>query len=405
MTDSLMFSHMVELDKVVSGALGVNEQSKVDMKQILAKVTVLVKRNVAQHNILKKLVGAKLQPRGAEQNCKNCARHTFLSGEQTNPGGYSSVENIPVIKATKLPSRDMTTAMCNVDKIPDAKASTLPSRDKVKFSDKNILEQFNKQPYFFGSMHDQLAWELLQEHANFGQYFMIQTEDLNFALMWKSGDGTIRQKYLDASGLEDFLNDETFGVTKLESVLQSNIQMCEQSNINIRIEPMPDKEKFRQISQSRHYRQLRKQIYCCYCQMFQNSIHLCRQKGLWFNIDQLNLVVICAETREKAEKQRFDNSSPRAQVFPTRSKMMMKLYEEAEEYWREKERQRKRKIAEANRTEEAPGVQYCHPPTPRAPQQPPPPKAPPPQAPPKLPLQSEPMGPTPEQYFLPLPIN
>ena len=55
MTDSLMFSHMVELDKVVSGALGVREQSKVDMKQILDKVTVLVKRNVAQHNILKKL--------------------------------------------------------------------------------------------------------------------------------------------------------------------------------------------------------------------------------------------------------------------------------------------------------------------------------------------------------------
>ena len=71
MTDSLMFSQMAELDKIVSGALGVRAESKVDMKQILAKVTVLVKENVDQGNILKKLAGAKLQPRGAEQNCKN----------------------------------------------------------------------------------------------------------------------------------------------------------------------------------------------------------------------------------------------------------------------------------------------------------------------------------------------
>ena len=62
LTDNLIFSQMAELDKIVSGALGIRAESKVDMKQIIVKVKELAKENVDQGNILKMLAGAKLKP-------------------------------------------------------------------------------------------------------------------------------------------------------------------------------------------------------------------------------------------------------------------------------------------------------------------------------------------------------
>ena len=51
-------------------------------------------------------------------------------------------------------------------------------------------------------------------------------------------------------------------------------------------------------------------------------------------------VFIRAKTRAGAERQSLSNNSgPRARVFPTRAKMMMQLYEDAEKYWKNKERQ------------------------------------------------------------------
>ena len=102
---------------------------------------------------------------------------------------------------------------------------------------------------------------------------------------------------------------------------------------NIRAEPMLDKDKFRQISQNRHYASLRKKIFCNYCQMFQNNIHLCSEAECWFNIDQNNLLFIRAKTRAGAERLQFrDRSGPRAEVFPTKKDMIMKLYRDAESY-------------------------------------------------------------------------
>ena len=99
---------------------------------------------------------------------------------------------------------------------------------------------------------------------------------------------------------------------------------------------MPDKDKFRQISQNRHYASLRKKIFCYWCQMYQNNSHICHEAECWFNIDHNNLIFIRAETRAGAERLQFwDRSGPRAEVFPTRKDMNMKLYNES--YWKDKE--------------------------------------------------------------------
>ena len=116
-------------------------------------------------------------------------------------------------------------------------------------------------------------------------------------------------------------------------MVRSTIQECERTDINIFVELMPNKDKFRQMSQNRYYRQMRRNIFCNYCQLFQTGIHLCRETNYWYNIDFTNLLFIRAKTRSEAERQShlLNNSGQRAQVFPTRSKMMMMLYEEADE--------------------------------------------------------------------------
>ena len=59
---------MIDLDKLVSGALGVRAEREVNMKNIIVKVTELIKENVDMGNILKELAEKKLQPR------ESCAR-------------------------------------------------------------------------------------------------------------------------------------------------------------------------------------------------------------------------------------------------------------------------------------------------------------------------------------------
>ena len=324
---------MAELDKIVSGALGIRAESKVDMKQIIVKVKELAKENVDQGNTLKLLAGAKLQPRGAVQNCKECARQKILSSGQTNPGGYSSamcnVENIPVIKATKPPSRDKTTAMCNVENIPVIKAITPPSRDK------NNSDFLRTLPWFWGEIPLQQAWEIMKETAIPGNYLVLQNGKLHYPILWMSSNGTIKVRYC---GLLKFMKEDTFDDKSWEYSVRSFVQESE-NNTEVCVTPLPGKETYRKISQNRHYASLKKKIFCGWCQMYQHDLHLCREAQCWFHIDQNNLLFIRAKTRAEAARLEFwDRSGPRAEAFPTRKDMMLKLYNDAESYWTDKER-------------------------------------------------------------------
>ena len=66
-TDNLIFSQMIDLDKLVSNALGVRGGREVNMENIIVKVTKLIKENIDMSNTLKELAG-KIQP------CENCAQ-------------------------------------------------------------------------------------------------------------------------------------------------------------------------------------------------------------------------------------------------------------------------------------------------------------------------------------------
>ena len=105
------------------------------------------------------------------------------------------------------------------------------------------------------------------------------------------------------------------------------------------VTPLPGKEKFRKISQKRHFASLKKMIFCGWCQMYQQEIHLCYEQSCWMRIDQTNLLCIRAKTRTEASRMDFwDESGWRARTFTTRKDMLMQLYREAEDYWAAKER-------------------------------------------------------------------
>ena len=52
-TNNLIFSQIIDLDKLLSAALGVREEKGVNMKNIVVKVEELIKENVDMRNILK----------------------------------------------------------------------------------------------------------------------------------------------------------------------------------------------------------------------------------------------------------------------------------------------------------------------------------------------------------------
>ena len=141
-TDNLIFSQMIDLDKLVSGALGVRAEREVNMKNIIVKVTELIKENVDMGNILKELAGKKLQPR------ESCARqHIPVAMASKSPG-----QHIPVARANKPPGQDKATAMSEAN-IPVAKASRLQSQT---FSNKNNSD-FSGRDWFWGEIPLQKA--------------------------------------------------------------------------------------------------------------------------------------------------------------------------------------------------------------------------------------------------------
>ena len=80
-------------------------------------------------------------------------------------------------------------------------------------------------------------------------------------------------------------------------------------------------------------------IFCGWCQMYQQEIHLCYEQSCWMRIDQTNLLFIRAKTRTKASRMEFwDESGWRARTFPNRNNMLLQLYREAEDYWAKKEK-------------------------------------------------------------------
>ena len=215
-------------------------------------------------------------------------------------------------------------------KIPNI---TPPGRDML-----NV--ELSKQPWFFGDIPFQIAWENMQEKAIIGNYLVLQNEELNYFIVWMSSHRTIKQQNIKAGALLKFINAEDFDTEYWEYSVQSFVQECE-NNINVCVKPLPNKAQLQKTSQNRYKQNLRKQVFCNYCQLFQSNIHLCPETMCWYNIDFNNLIFIRANTRAGAERRShlLNNFGPRAQVFPTKSKMTMQLYEDAHEYWVKKERQ------------------------------------------------------------------
>ena len=175
----------------------------------------------------------------------------------------------------------------------------------------------------------------MRESAQPGHYLVLQSDDLKFRFVWKAGNDTIKIKYC---GLLHFIKENRFDDETWNYSVQSFVRENEQ-NTDVCVTPLPGKETFRKISQNRHFASLKKKIFCCWCQMYQNELHLCSETEQWLHIDQTNLLFIHAKTRIEAARMNFWNGSGwRARTFTTRKDMLMQLYREAEDYWAAKER-------------------------------------------------------------------
>ena len=143
-------------------------------------------------------------------------------------------------------------------------------------------------------------------------------------------------------GLLHFIKENRFDDETWNYSVQSFVRENEQ-NTDVCVTPLPGKETFRKISQNRHFASLKKKIFCCWCQMYQNELHLCGETGQWLNIDQTNLLFIHAKTRIEAARMDFwKGSGSRAKIFPTKKDMLMNLYRQAENYWAAKEEEKKK---------------------------------------------------------------
>ena len=173
----------------------------------------------------------------------------------------------------------------------------------------------------------------MKETALPGHYLVLQSDDLKFRIVWKA-ENDIEMRHC---GLLQFMKENTFDDETWNYSVRSFVQENEQ-NTDVCVTPLPGKETFRKISQKRHFASLKKMIFCGWCQMYQHELHLCREAECWFHIDPTNLLFIQANTRIEAARMDFWNGSgSRAEIFPTKKDMLMKLHRKAEDYWTAKE--------------------------------------------------------------------
>ena len=207
-TNNLIFSQIIDLDKLLSAALGVREEKGVNMKNIVVKVEELIKENVDMRNILKELDGKIIQPR------EICARQQIsVAVTSQQPGQHIPVarvsmvsqtpgQHFPVDRASKQPGQDKATAMSEASN-PVVKASRLHSQ---VFSNKNNSD-FSGKDWFWGKLPIQKAYEIMRESAQPGHYLVLQSDDQKFRFVWKAGNDTIKIKYC---GLLHFIKENRF---------------------------------------------------------------------------------------------------------------------------------------------------------------------------------------------------
>jgi len=334
-TDQLIFSQIRNMDQLLSDGLGIQADNQVNINNVVAKVRELIKENNDMRNFFKKSYG-KIQ------HSKICANQHNSVATQTQPMASQTLgHHFPVAeqqaawsansggRASKQPGQDKATAMSEASN-PVVKASRLHSQ---VFSNKNASD-FSGKDWFWGEVPIQKAYEIMKETANPGHYLVLQSDDLKFQLVWKTeNDIQTRQ-----CGLLDFIKENTFDDKTWDYSVRSFVQKMEQ-NTDVCVTPLPGKEKFRKISQQRHFAERKKMIFCGWCQMYQQEIHLCYEQSCWMRIDQTNLLFIRAKTRTKASRMEFwDESGWRARTFPNRNNMLLQLYREAEDYWAKKEK-------------------------------------------------------------------
>ena len=352
-------TQLINLDQLLSDGLGVQTDNMVNMDTIFEKVRELIKENNDMRNFFNKFYG-KIQP------SKICANQHNSVATQTQPmarpgkhtgharsGAQDSVikasqtlgHHFPVAGqqdvrsansggrgASKLPGHDPT--VMHEASEPVAKASKL----QEQVLSEKFHSEFCEKDWFWNELPVQKAYELMQQFALPGHYLVLQCDTFIFRIIWKAGDDNIESR---ACYLWQFIKENTFDDETWNYAVQSVVQ--ESTDVSVFATPLPGKETHRKISQKRHFSNLKKMVFCGWCQQYQDTLHWCYEVKDWFNIDQGNLLFIRGKTRTEASRNDFwTESGSRARTFPNRNNMLLQLYQEAENYWVAKERTRTR---------------------------------------------------------------
>ena len=268
-------------------------------------------------------------------------------------------------QGTRNVTRPPDTGPCEVAKTMHG-SQGCKAADQQKIPNITPPDMLSVQPWYFGDIQFQMAWELMQEHAEMGNYIVLQNEELKYFLLWMSCNRTIRKMNITTEVLT--FSGSHFDTWRWECSVQSWVQKQE-NNVDFCVQPLSccSKVQLQKTSQTRYKLKTQNKsfVFCGFCQTFQSSIHLCPETLLWYNIDYANLVLIRAVTREGAERRshllhtRHSNNIKNARVFTSKAKMLASLYNDANAYWVEKENQegwlRRKILAEANKRYEAPG--------------------------------------------------
>ena len=352
-TNYLIFSQLRNLDQLLSDGLGVQTDNMVNMDTIFGKVRELIKDNNDMRNFFKKFYG-KIQP------SKICANQHNSVATQTQPmarpgkhtGHARSGAQDSVIKASQTLGHHFPVAEQQAARSANSGgrgASKLPGHDPTvmhgepvakasKLQEQVLSEKFHSEfcekDWYWNELPVQKAYELMQQFAFPGHYLVLQCDTFIFRIIWKAGDDNIKSRpcYLWHFIKENTFDDETWNYT-VQSVVQ------ESTDVSVFATPLPGKETHRKISQKRHFSNLKKMVFCGWCQKYQDTLHWCFEVKDWFNIDQGNLLFIRGKTRTEASRNDFwTESGSRARTFPNRNNMLLQLYQEAENYWVAKER-------------------------------------------------------------------
>ena len=117
-------------------------------------------------------------------------------------------------------------------KIPNI---TPPGRDML-----NV--ELSKQPWFFGDIPFQIAWENMQEKAVIGNYLVLQNEEFKYYIVWMSCHRTIKHQKITAGALLKFIKAGDFDTDYWDCSVQSFVQECE-NNVAVCVKPLPNKEQ------------------------------------------------------------------------------------------------------------------------------------------------------------------